>query len=43
MKKVEDDMDFESVLNEKTEFITQAFGDPNLKTLAKGENPVCIR
>eukprot|EP00331_Platyophrya_macrostoma_P031979 CAMPEP_0176439066 /NCGR_PEP_ID=MMETSP0127-20121128/19702_1 /TAXON_ID=938130 /ORGANISM="Platyophrya macrostoma, Strain WH" /LENGTH=616 /DNA_ID=CAMNT_0017823225 /DNA_START=55 /DNA_END=1905 /DNA_ORIENTATION=+ len=35
VKKVEDDMDFESILTPKTKFTTEAFGDPGLKSLTK--------
>jgi hypothetical protein len=36
VKKVEDDMDFQSILNEKTKFITEAVAEPGVKNLEKG-------
>jgi len=32
-KKIEEDMDFLTVLNENSRFVTQAFADPNIKNL----------
>ena len=36
-KKIEEDMNFEDVLNEKTMFITEAIAEPLVKNLKKGD------
>jgi glutamyl-tRNA synthetase len=36
-KKIDEDMDFMLVINEVSKYNTQAFADPNLKNLQKGE------
>ena len=36
-KKIEEDMDFNDVLNENTKFVTEALAEPFVKNLQKGD------